>query len=148
MPKPSLIKKNNNAEPRIKQQSLRGFHVWFIVFFLPMNLLLMRSCLTCMPVLHGAGTGTSPSGSSSSGMSGIGKRYIMQMSWRIKARVIIVHALSGVYWSTPPERSIHPNLDFTTPMHLSTTLRVFRCARVALTWLCCRVKDGCHQPWP
>ena len=34
----------------------------FIVVFLHMNLLLMRSCLTCMPVLHGAGTGTSPSG--------------------------------------------------------------------------------------
>ena len=93
----------------------------FIVVFLHMNLLLMRSCLTCMPVLHGAGTGTSPSGSSSSGMSGIGKRYIMQMLWRIKAQVIILHALSGV---------LNLNLDFTTPLHLSTTLRVFRCARL------------------
>ena len=70
--------------------------MWFIVVFLHMNLLLMRSCLTCMPVLHGAGTGTSPSGSSSSGRSGIGKRYIMQMSWRIKARVIILHGRRGL----------------------------------------------------
>ncbi len=93
----------------------------------------IRLLRACIPELFGGFSTSLRDSSGASAMLGSGTRCIWHILCSTHTAAIIRHALSGVYKSTPPELSMYRNLDFRTPMHLSTTPLVFICALVYLS---------------